>query len=208
MSQSPDTPIHRCDTCGDERPLTDKWFRRLEPSRVNSSIGVNGFYRTCRKCRRKQKLAYIAQAKDAKEQEAIERHVYWLAKLKGKQLSAVQHVISGTRSEQIHHIAEIYEALMNMFGGPVGYAESLMSDYISAKEGSVQRMQLHKVIQSYAAKVTESGAAKMPIEHMSEEELSREIEKRTKLQLRLMVESGKVHDVYPESPPMKEAANG
>jgi hypothetical protein len=197
-----------CDQCGQEKPYNTKHWKGIVPSQRGKYAGNPLFYPTCRQCLRKARAEKRIINREQREAEAEAAHLYWLAKLKGKQLAAVRQAVTGGR-HSIAHIAEIFEALLSMFGGATGYAESMMSDYVSAAPGSIQRIQMHKVMQSYASKVTDSGAAKLPIESMDDEQLQVEVDKRAKMQLRLMVQNGQVHDVpLAEPPPEREAASG
>lgn len=208
MEDLSDLPLYRtCTKCGVEKPVNYVQWVKVSPAKRKTATGggkgqVNGdTYSKCRACLREEKTIRLSKAKDRHEAEAITRQLHELALLKKKQWKILELALNSTDVEQIPHIAEILEAMMSLLGGPRGYALTCVADLYAAEEGGVKRMQWHKAFQALCVKVTESGAAKKPLESMEDDELAAEFERRQKMRLRIMAETGQVHDV-PESEPM------
>lgn len=150
-----------CVVCESELPLNAMYFDRDNKS-------PDGFRKECKSCR--------------SESRREERHEAVLSKV--KQLDrAAEKLILGTLDQEgsrIPHIAELCECVMDVFGGPRGYAQFLLGEFLSHKPGSQGRTKILSNIQYMVQKTTESGAAKKPLELLSEEDLEREAEELLK----------------------------
>lgn len=81
---------------------------------------------------------------------------------------------SAVGGSDIPHINEVYQELMEVYGGPVGYARHLKSEYYAAPPGSPSRQKYLTLIMELGKAVTASGTAAKPLEDMNDEDLERE----------------------------------
>ena len=63
-----------------------------------------------------------------------------------------------------------------MFGGPGGFAQHFMANFLSTSLGSSTRQRMLDTILRLNVKVSESGAAQKSLEEITDEDLDREIE--------------------------------
>lgn len=150
----PQMSQRQCTECGNVKKLEPKNYARLP--------GTQDTYKLiCRKCQKEQ-------ARKAK-----------LAKIESAAVDAfVQQTIKG--GVNIPHTAELLESLMHYFGGVNGFASIAMKQYWDSSPGSRTRNSILEMIVRLAAKNTEQGGAKKPIQLYSEEELESEIDARLK----------------------------
>lgn len=78
------------------------------------------------------------------------------------------------------HIASVLENLMRAFGGVEGFSRHVALNYLASAPGSMARNKMLQSIMSMAVKVSESGAAKVPLELLDDSDIEREIEKRAR----------------------------
>jgi len=64
---------------------------------------------------------------------------------------------------------------MEVFGGPMGFAQHFLANYLSTKPGSAARGKQISTIISLGVKVSESGAAEKSLDGITDEELESEI---------------------------------
>ena len=145
-----------CSACRDVFPLTESHFHR-------DSHSPDGFRDECIQCR--------AEKRKKKDDEAIDERLKMLDKAA---LNMLGHVAVKDYSK-LPHIGEVFECLMRVFGGAQGYAEHFLGTYLTAGPGSQQRVKLLNVMAMMANQVTQSGAAKVPKEYLSDEDIDREI---------------------------------
>jgi len=163
----------QCEHCGQVKPATKRYF----PCRVGASTS---FQRTCRKCKvvvaREKKLAEI-------EAGAVDNFIE----------------ISGRGGSKIPHTAELLENILHYFGGTSGFASIVLKQYFESPPGGRVRNSIIEMVVRLAAKNTEQGGAKKPIQLYSEEELEGEINNR--LQQAVLLYGGKRYiDVTEEKP--------
>ena len=154
--------------CQHVKPLNDKYWKRYG--------GKNGdFKTTCKTCDRK--------AVAAKRMDRIER-------------KAVDHMLASVAigGSNIPHTAELLESIMHYFGGANGFASMLLKQYFESPPGSRIRTSVLEMIVRLAAKNTEQGGAKKPIQLYSEEELEQEIDNRIRQVASLVRTGGKTID--------------
>jgi hypothetical protein len=153
----------QCIVCQHVKSLTEKNFRRYG--------GKDGDWKTvCRSCE--------AKAQKQRKLDRIEK-------------KAVSHMLEAAAigGANIPHTAEMLEAIMHYFGGTNGFASLLLKQYFESPPGSRIRTSVLEMIVRLAAKNTEQGGAKKPIQLYSEEELEEEIDKRIR-QVASMVRTG------------------
>lgn len=152
MDEVKEIPRRQCEACQQVFPLTPAKWPRVPGSQ-------QAFRYTCKTCHKKKKQ----KAKmDRLEGAAVEAY---LAK-----------TISG--GSNVPHTAELLESIMHYFGGTNGFASILLKQYFESPAGSRMRNSILEMIVRLAAKNTEQGGAKKPVQLLSEEELEAEINKR------------------------------
>lgn len=128
----------------------------------------DGFKKVCKACRSEQRLL----------QKMAERN---------RQLETIDQRIVGLLNQarpggsEVAHIAEIYAKIAALMGGPNGLAMAAVQTYVQADPGSPTRQKMIGQFLQLANNVTQSGAAKVPLELLSEEELEAEIIRRDRL---------------------------
>ena len=170
----------QCISCQRVKSLTPKYWRRYG--------GENGdFKTTCKACEQK--------ARASRRMDRIER-------------KAVDHMLASVAigGSNIPHTAEMLESIMHYFGGANGFASMLLKQYFESPPGSRIRTSVLEMIVRLAAKNTEQGGAKKPIQLYSEEELEQEIDNRIRQVASLVKTGGKVIDVKSQETPEPAAA--
>jgi hypothetical protein len=146
-----------CAACGQEFPATAHHFKRTK---------AGGLTENCLECRRKknrgQKIIKKERTLDDLEQGAT-----------GAFLKA-----AASGGENIPHVSEVLERVMGYFGGSNGFAAMLMKQYFDSPPGSATRTRMLESILKLTVSVSESGAAKKPLELWTDEELEGELDKR------------------------------
>jgi hypothetical protein len=146
-----------CAGCGEEFPATAHHFKRTK---------AGGLTENCLECRRKknrgQKIAKKERTLDDLEKGAT-----------GAFLKA-----AANGGENIPHVSEVLERVMGYFGGSNGFAAMLMKQYFDSPPGSATRTRMLESILKLTVSVSESGAAKKPLELWTDEELEGELDKR------------------------------
>lgn len=152
-----------CSTCGGIWPETPEYFDRDNKS-------DSGFRATCKVCR--------AEASKKKANEKVLERVDNLEKGTLQLLAQLQ-----AGGSDVPHQAELFQRLMECFGGVGGFAQHWMAHYLMTKAGSSVRSKMLEMMVRMAAKVSEQQMADINL--MADEDLQREIERRAK---RLLLE--------------------
>lgn len=152
-------PDKNCSVCLDKLPLDAVHFDRDRHS-------ADGFRDECKSCR--------ATKRKRQDDSEIDDRLKALDRASMKMLTNISH---GDYSK-LPHIGEVFECLMRVFGGPQGYAQHFLGTYLTANPGSQQRVKLLSIISMMANQVTQSGAAKVPKEYLTDDDLNREIKER------------------------------
>ena len=157
-----ETPEGRkvCSQCCIEMPATADYFD-IDQEKPDGLKGA------CKKCRKEYRELKEARELDARMQKLDE------------QLMKTLELASVTGGSDVPHIAEILQKIVALFGGSQGVAMQFMGTYLQSKPGSNQRMRMLQSVLKLTNDVTVSGAAKVPVELMSDEDIQREIEKRS-----------------------------
>ena len=152
-------PTQQCTECLQVMPRDPKYFPRV----VGCTVTLQTICRTCKKGLKRKKA---------------------LNRLEGAAIGAfIAKSVSG--GPNIPHTAEMLESLMNYFGGVNGFASMAMKQFYDAPPGSRMRSSVLELVARLAAKNTEQGGARKPIQLYSEEELQSEIDKRIEQQILL-----------------------
>lgn len=156
----------QCLLCQHVKSLTPKHFRRVG--------GPNGDWKpVCKSCEEK--------ARRKKRMDRVER-------------KAVEHMLNAAAigGSNIPHTAELLESIMHYFGGASGFASLVLKQYFESDPGSRTRNAVLEMVMRLAAKNTEQGGARKPIQLYSEEELEEEIDKRIRQVATLVKTGGRV----------------
>lgn len=146
--------------CGQELPATPDYFDRD----AGTPDGLRG---VCKMCR--------AATYERNKIESVDGRV---RRLDETALRTLELVVDG--GSDVPHVAELYQHLMSVFRGPGGFAAHFMGQFLMAKPGSPTRTKMLEIMARLAIKVSESGAAQLPIDLMSDEDLQIAFEKGLK----------------------------
>jgi hypothetical protein len=158
VSDLPD--IKRC-LCGIavDRGSAGKFF---DTDRKNK----DGFKTRCRECRHKHRLEVAASERDRRSGR--------IEKMMEKLLGSAQF-----GGSEVPHIAEIFSKIVGLFGGANGLAMAAAQTYLQAPPGSSIRQKIISQLLTLGNQVTQTGAAKVPDELLSEEELEAKVKRIT-----------------------------
>lgn len=142
----------------------------FDPERVGEFFDVDtknkdGFKRICKSCRSEQRLVKKIAERNQRLQHIDQRIVGLLNQARP----------GGT---EVPHIAEVFSKIVQLMGGANGLAMSVVQTYVQAPPGSPTRQKMLAHILHVAKSTTDSGAAKVPLEMLNEEELEAEIIRR------------------------------
>jgi len=151
-----DGAVQECRECALEFPLTlDHWHR--------DAAERTGFRTICKACRKKK----IETARDTTIIDAV-----------GRLDTRIVESLAATPTDKfsrIPHSAEIFESIMELFGGPKGFAMHYMATFASSKPGSSIRQKMLRDMLLLSNKVTEMGASTKDLRELSQEELEHEM---------------------------------
>lgn len=180
-----DLGMKMCMECGEGYEMPEKHFDK-------DATKPDGLRTTCKTCRAEKDLKKednrIAKIVDDMDQHSVEL-------LMG---------LAGSGSD-VPHSAEIFQTLLRVFGGMDGFAQHYMLQYLSAKPGSQIRQRMLDTIIKLGMKVTDSGAAQLPVEMMGDEDIERELARRTKRLFTVVPEVANVKDSTADVGDEKEA---
>lgn len=158
----------RCNGCKAYKPLTPEHFHRNRSKQ-------SGFHDYCRECRSQKK------EERAQERDSVMAVVQELEQADLKMLQRIANSPDPVEPTTLPHVSTVLEHVMTMFGGSEGYARCVMAEFLASKPGSTQRQKLLDMVLRLTSKVTDSGAARVPLKHLSDEDLNREITRRLKV---------------------------
>jgi hypothetical protein len=178
-----------CCACNNAMPATDVYFD-LDASRED------GLRQRCKDCRRKKSKGNMEKRVGAHARRLDKQTRNMLTLLASPDFSPDQ--VNG-----VPHIASVYEEITRLFGGAQGVAQHFMIQYLEAPAGGQIRQRMLDAYLRLANKVSDSGAAKKPLELWTEDEL-REFMERKRGELT------QVQTIYverePSGPPLIEEA--
>lgn len=108
---------------------------------------------------------------------------------------------AATGGENVPHVSELLERVMQLFGGSGGFATTLAKQYFDAAPGSATRTKMLESIVKLTTSVSEQGASKKPLELWSDSELEDELDKR----LGQIASTIRIYDSPPETLRLPEA---
>jgi len=161
---NPDVPegMKRCSRC-----LSILLFRDFD----KDATKPDGHRYNCKRCRATTKAELERKEIADKAAELDRRAVDIISK------------VAGTGAASIPHVAELFHHLVDVFGGPEMLAQHCMGTYLVSKPGSPARQKILSMIMQMAVKVTDSGAASMPLDLMTDEDIENELNKRMERQV-------------------------
>jgi hypothetical protein len=140
---------------------------------------ADGFKRACKQCRKKRREMMLIEARKETRSK--------VDKLIGQMIDKA--TFGGS---DVPHIAEVYAKAMALMGGANGFAMALMDTYLEADAGSAVRQKILGQLMHLGTAVTQTGAAQVPDELLSDEELEKKI-KRLAKRARVIDSTVKVH---------------
>jgi hypothetical protein len=146
--------------CGRDLPATADYFDR-------DATRDDGLRSICKECRANERLLAKQDALDDRIKILDEKSVQMI------------ELLTRTGSD-LPHIAEVYQRVMEVYEGAGGFAAHFMAQYLSCKPGSTTRTKMLELVVRLSTKVSESGAAQIPLELMTDEDLQVAFEKGVK----------------------------
>jgi len=180
-----------CHVCGEQLPANTQYFD-VDNSRDD------GLRLQCKACR--------AKREDDEERKTI------AAKLDALDSNSVRLLTElAMDGSDVPHIAEVFQKLLDVFGGISGFAQHFMANYLMSKPGSQMRQRMLQSIITLGIKVTESGGAELPLELLNDADIEREIVRRSRKLISVVGEDGVAHVVredqtHPEDGETRPAA--
>lgn len=151
-------PIKRCRVCQRDKPLHDDYWHRDIHS-------PDGYRHACAQCRN-EKATY--------EKEQIVDDVF--ASLEKKGIEHLATLAEG--GSQLPHMAEVYESIMDGFGGPRLFAQHLIACYFHPQTSQHIKAKLLQSVIGLSVKVSDSGLIARDLDGVPTEELQRMLEDR------------------------------
>jgi hypothetical protein len=145
---------------------------------------ADGFKPHCKQCRAKGRQ--LAKVKKHRENRA-----------KVDDLIAQMIEKAQFGGSDVPHIAELYAKVVALMGGANGFAMAFLDTYLKSEPGSAIRQRLLNQLGNLGTAVTATGAAEIPNELLSDEELQKKIER--------LARQAKVIDALP--PPIEPEAD-
>lgn len=147
-----------CDTCGEWLPLNGHYWHAHRDSDT-------GYRQTCKQCR----------TEDARDQKnrAVARRV---EKLDAAAAELIDRVSMG-QFRQSPDLIQMATEVLFAFGGPEGYAQHLLANYLSAKPGSPVRQKTLDRVLTLMERMHAAGI-KTAYDQMTNEELAEELQRR------------------------------
>lgn len=185
----------KCITCGQVYPLTLQYWEKKG----------NGFLHKCKQCRNQAnttecKLARLSHKVDGTLRKFEEKCLdveQQLEELRALNENRAELLAEGLRAIGLDalekfsirpgsatpHIAELVEALTEVFEGPRGFAAQMAALLHSPNGRFADKVRLLELYSRLVLKNTEMGGAKKPIELLDDEDLQREFERLNNLKL-------------------------
>jgi len=154
-----------CSECGDDLPATTQYFDQDQTK-------DDGLRTVCKHCR--------LQVREEKERKKRDERLQMVDDAAFNLL----HKVSRGGSD-VPHVAELYQRLMDVFDGSGGFAAHFMAQYLEAKPGSTTRTKMLELLTRLGMKVSESGAARIPVEMMSDLDLQHEVAEQARRVFRI-----------------------
>lgn len=157
--------LKTCYRCGEDLPATTQYFDQDS----NKSDGLRA---TCKQCRAETQEQRQASKRDERLQMMDEAA-----------FNLLQEVARG--GSDVPHVAEMYQRIMDVFDGAGGFAAHFMAQYLESKPGSTTRTKMLEMVMRLGFNVSESGAAQVPLELMSDTDLQNKLDEQSRRMLRI-----------------------
>lgn len=157
LGQLPTSDQMLCTGCNQWLPRSPEYF-----DRDNAREG--GLRPICKECRAKEREIRRMQKLNDQVKELDER--------------AMSVLVSVTRTgSDVPHVAEVFQRIVECFEGAGGLAQHFMAQYLTSVPGSSTRQKMLDLVVKLAIKTSESGAAQIPIEMLSDEDLQAQFDR-------------------------------
>jgi len=161
-----ETPTKKCKTCCVDLPATEENFHR-------DAHSADGWRHTCIDCRRlidKENERQLAIAKADKGMD-----IFRALEERGIE-TLIASITDGSGS--IPHAAEVYQNIMQFFGGPRMFAQHLVALYHNPKSSPHIKAKILQDVLRLSSKISESGMLTRDLEHISTKDLERMMKER------------------------------
>lgn len=148
-----------CTQCMKTLPQTPSYFHK-------DASTESGYKEVCIDCRKKK------QEKEHNEE--------LVSKVEALDKGALRFLDIATQRDanRVPHLAELFEQMMHVFGGADGLAKHYLSNYLAAPAGGQVRQRMLDRLIGMGQKVSELGAAQVPLDLIPEDELEKEVQER------------------------------
>ena len=160
---TPSTPagVKTCSgSCGLDLPATVDYFDRDESK-------PDGMRQICKSCR--------AETRMVSERKQVDERI---RKIDDASLKLLDQIAKS--GSNVPHCAELYQRIVEVFEGAGGFAMHFMAQYLSCRPGSAQRTKMLETVLRLSMKVSDSGAAQVPVELMNDEDLQFTLDQQAK----------------------------
>ena len=145
-----------CTTCGKKKPFIEFDLDKYRP---------DGRRDTCKRCR--------SEINAAKRQQKMNEQI---AQQEMDNLAKFEELAKQGGS-MAPHISEMFESLMEPFGGQRGFARHLFANYIAADPGSQMRFKILQSVMELGKQVTKHDLAERRLEMLEDDDLVREMKR-------------------------------
>lgn len=164
--------LKTCYRCGEDLPSTLQYFDQ-------DTTKPDGLRSTCKQCRFETRNERRVSQRDER-----------LQMMDDAAFNLLETVARG--GSDVPHIAETYQRLMDVFDGAGGFAAHFMAQYLESTPGSTTRTKLLELVMRLGLKVSESGAAQVPLELMTDTDLQNKLDEQARRMFR--IEDGSARD--------------
>lgn len=155
-------PVQTCRDCGIEKPLTEDFWHKDRNREC-------GFRTACKICVNKS-TAIQADERTQTTLTTIERN--------GIEILNKICEMPCQSGKRLPHIADVFQASMNVFGGVDGFARQVGATYFAAKPGSQTRQRILDSITRWGVKASEMGMIERDLALVPTEDIERLLNER------------------------------
>jgi hypothetical protein len=173
-----DAPLKMCKVCERDKPLVDEYWHRDIHS-------PDGYRHVCAQCRNEKS--------NHEKEQIVEEH---FAALEARGIQHLTQLAEG--GSDVPHMAEVYQCIMEGFGGPRLFAQHLIACYFHPKTTQHIKAKLLQTVIHLSRNVSDSGMISRDLETVPTEELNRMLDER--MQKALSEQMGRLRVVGPAEP--------
>jgi hypothetical protein len=148
----------QCMNCNGNLPLTEEYFHRD----CNSG---DGFRHMCKSCRN-------GKTSEVKQDALHDVH----KRLEQKGISVLSQLSEG--GSKLPHIAEVYQCMIEAFGGPKLLAQHTVACYFHPDTNQNTKQKILQMLVNMSGKVSDSGAISRDLDQVPTEELQKMLDGR------------------------------